>query len=1035
MIGKQLKKSRILFKNKTKNLLVCFFLIATTNLFSQQQKITGKVTDNNGEILLGASIIIKGTVTGTETDFDGNYQINASPSATLVFSYVGFKSKEILVGNKTTINVSLEEDSESLDEIVIVGYGSQKKSDLTGAIGQVKAEELTKVTTTTAAEALQGRVAGVSVTSSTGSPGSSASVLIRGVASFGNNQPLYIIDGVEADSYFMDPRNIESIEILKDASSAAIYGTRGANGVVIITTKKGKQGKISIDIEQSYSMNTQRKKIELLDANGYVRVHRQMYENAGNALPSYVTNPPNVNTNWIDETHRDGSLNLLSARVSGASENINYSFGGNYADEQGLLIGSAFLRKGFFVNGTLKKNKLTLTSNINYSETKRNPHRFSLSETFRISPLIPVFDATKESGFGYRDGQIGDHRNPIADNSFRQRFSKLRYLLTNFSAQYEILKGLNLKANYSFSNQANFDFRFNPAFRARDNDTNENNIFAFISENDGFLRKINQIYTADYNLTLGNHDFKLLAGYQRISTESKFNYVQAQGYRVVNGTREAVQLLDNKFNTLDAFSSAQATFSGSGSNSIYNIVSQFGRFNYTYKDKYLFQASVRRDGSSKFGRNRRYGIFPSFSAGWKITEESFMENQDIFSFLKLRASWGQAGNDTALGFYDQQVRIRQGSNQNNGGYVFGDPQTSSTGSIVRDLENLDLQWEESTSTNIGLDYAILNGKLKGGINYYKTISDKVLLTRALPDSPGIDNDPTVNFGEFKNSGFEFDLNYTTQIGDVNFSTIATFSTLKSEVTRLGNQSQILRGIGLLFGADHFVNQTKLGHEPGAYFLPVANGIFQSQAEITAHDPSGTLQPNAAPGDIRFVDQNGDGVLDSNDEIYQGSALPSYEYSLNLNADYKGIDLNIFLQGVGGNKIYNGNRFQSIGMDSGRNFETSTLNAWTPTNTNTNIPRAVLGDPNGNNRASTRFLENGSYLRIKTIQLGYSLPHSVLEKINVNRLRLYVTGQNLFTFTDYSGLDPEVGGSVLSRGIDRALFPQFKSVILGFQLQL
>ncbi|OSY86836.1 TonB-dependent receptor [Tenacibaculum holothuriorum] len=1035
MTQRQLKKSQILFLNKTKTLLVCFLLILSTNLFSQEKKITGKVTDKNGEPLVGTAVIIKGSLKGTETDFDGNYQINTEPSSVLVFNHIGFKSTEKTVENQTIINITLEEDSESLDEVVIVGYGTQKKSDLTGAIGQVKSEELTKVTTTTAAEALQGRVAGVSVTSSTGSPGSSASVLIRGIASFGNNQPLYIVDGVEADSYFIDPRNIESIEILKDASSAAIYGTRGANGVVIITTKKGKKGKISIEIEQSYSVNTQRKKINLLDADGYVKVHRQMYENAGNQLPNYVTNPSDINTNWIDETHRDGNLNLLSARVSGASENINYSFGGNYADEKGLLIGSSFLRKGFFVNGTLKRNKVTLTANINYSETKRNPYKFSLGETFRISPLIPVYDDTKESGFGYRDGQIGDHRNPVADDHFRQRYTKLRYLLTNFSAQYEILKGLNLKANYSFSNQTNFDFSFNTAFRARDNDTNENNIFAFISENDGFLRKINQVYTADYNLSFGNHDFKLLAGYQRISTQSQFNYVQAQGYREVNGTREPVQLLDNSFNTLNAFSAAQATFSGSGSNATYNIVSQFGRFNYTYKNKYLFQASIRRDGSSKFGKNRRYGIFPSFSAGWKITEEKFMENQDVFSFLKLRASWGQAGNDTALGYYDQQVRIRQGSSQGNGGYVFGDPQTSATGSIVRDLENVDLQWEESTSTNIGLDYGVLNGKLKGGINYYNTISDKVLLTRALPDNPGIDNDPIVNFGEFQNSGFEFDLNYNTQISDVNFSATATFSTLKSEVTRLGNESQILRGAGLLFGADHFVNQTKLGYEPGAYFLPVANGIFQSQAEIDTHDPNGTLQPNAAPGDVRFIDQNGDGVLDSNDEVYQGSALPSYEYSLNLNADYKGIDFNIFFQGVGGNKIYNGNRFQSIGMDSGRNFESSTLNAWTPTNTNTNIPRAVLGDPNGNNRASTRFLENGSYLRIKTIQLGYSLPQNILDKINVSKLRLYVTGQNLFTFTDYSGLDPEVGGSVLSRGIDRTLYPQFKSVILGFQLQL
>ena len=1020
-------------------LLVCFFLSLTTLTQAQERTITGVVTDETNFPLPGASVIIKGKNIGTETDLDGKFQIKAKQGEVLVINFLGYISQQITVANTNNLTIALKEDAQSLEEVVVVGYGTQKKSDLTGAIAQVKSEELTKVATTTATEALQGRVAGVTVTSSTGSPGSGASITIRGIASFVNNSPLYIIDGVEADSYFMDPRNIESIEVLKDASSAAIYGTRGANGVIIITTKKGKKGKITVDIEHSYSFNSQRKKLNLLDADGYLQVHQQMYENAGQPLPSYITSPPNVNTNWLDETHRNGYLELLTARVSGASENINYSFGGNYTDEKGLLIGTSFSKKGFFANGTLKSDKLTATANINYSETNNDNLKFSLSDTFKISPLIPVYDETKESGFGYRDGQIGDHRNPIADNHFKDSYNKSRYILSNFSLQYELLKNLKAKANYSLSNTDNFSFRFNPPFRARDIDGSEQNQYGYIYEGNSLSRILNQIYTLNYDFNINDkHDFKVLAGYQRISNSYKWSYSEATGYKTVieNGVevREAINYPDWRFKTLKAFKDAQATFTSSGSNEQYNTVSYFGRLNYTYNNKYLFQASIRRDGSSKFGRNRRFGNFPSVSAGWKISEEDFMKDQDIFNFLKLRASWGKAGNEGALGAYSRTASIKSGSSQNNGGYVFGDPQTSSIGAITRDLENVDLQWETSRSTNIGLDYKILDNKFSGSVNYYNTKTSDVLITREVPPNSGV-NDPVVNYGEFENKGFEFDLNYTTQINDFNISATATLSTLNSEVTRLSNPTQSMKGIGLVFGTGHFVNETKIGYEPGAYFLLEADGIFQSQAEIDAHDPSGTLQPGAAPGDIRFVDQNGDGELNNDDLVYKGSALPTYEYSLNLNADYKGIDFNIFFQGVGGNKIYNGNRFQSIGMDSGNNFETSTLNAWTPTNTNTSIPRAVAGDPNGNNRASTRFLENGSYLRIKTIQLGYSLPQSILEKINVNKLRFYVTGQNLFTFTDYSGLDPEVGGSVLSRGIDRSLYPQYKSVILGIQLQL
>lgn len=1001
----------------------------TTIVHAQGILVKGTITDNTGAPVPGATVVLKSNPTiGTQSDFDGNYSLEVPNEQTvLVYSYLGFSTKEITVGTQTTINVTLQESAEDLDEVVIIGYGTQKKSDVTGAISSVKSEDLTKVVTTNPVDALQGRVSGVTVTSSSGSPGATSDITIRGIGSFGNNQPLYIVDGVQADPYFLNANDIASIEVLKDAASGAIYGTRAANGVIIITTKKGKVGKTKIEIESSLSSNTTRENMNLLDADGYISVHRQMYENAGVNLPQYVQNSSNINTNWIDQTHRTGQLNLLNVRVSGASDNINYSVAGSYADEKGILIGSGFSKKGINANISSTKGKLKITSSLNYSETNQEEHKFSLRETYFISPLISVLDPSKPSGYGYRSGDLPDHRNPVGEAAIIDGYTKMKYFLGNVGLNYEIIKGLYANANFSLSNRDNYTYAFHPPFQVRDIDDNPQNEYAFISEYNSEFRRLNQEYTLNYQFEIDKHSINLLAGYQRISEPFKETYVQAEGYKFdENGDKIPATLLDPGFNTLNAFS--DGTYSAQGTNAEYALVSQFGRVNYAYNDRYLFQASVRRDGSSKFGKNNQYGVFPSLAAGWKISDEDFMKDQNIFNFLKLRYSWGQAGNDSALGYYDYIALISQGKNRGNGGYVFGNPQTSYLGSIARDLQNDDLQWETNTSSNFGIDFASLGNKLKGAINYYKTTTQDLLITKEVSPSSGVNN-PIVNVGEFENKGLELELGYVNKTNEFGYSAFGTFTTINSEVTKLSNANQKLYGIGLLFGSDHFVNQTQVGYEPGAYFLPVADGIFQTQAEIDAHG----AQPNAAPGDIRFVDQNSDGVIDSKDETYQGTAIPKFEYSLSLSADYKNFDVNVFFQGVGGNKIYNGNDFRLLSLDTGRNFRSEALNAWTPSNTNTNIPRAVLGDPNRNSRASTRFLEDGDYLRIKTIQIGYSLPAQVLETLELDKFRIYLTGQDLFTFTKYNGLDPEVGGNVLSRGIDNNLYPKYKSVIFGVQL--
>lgn len=1027
-----MKKKKLILKSLV---LMTYLFFSGFYVHAQESdpiKVSGTVTNESGMPLIGVNIIEKGTSNGVITDFDGKYTIKVHKDNILIFSYLGFKNQEIAVHNSDILDVSLEEATAVLDQIIVVGYGTQKKSDVTGAIGSVEAEELQKVVSTSALDGLQGKISGVTITSSTGSPGSAPEVNIRGIGTFGNNQPLYIVDGVQADPYFIDNNNIASIEVLKDASSAAIYGTRAANGVVIITTKKGEIGKPKISINSSYSINTPRKKMELLDAEGYVKVHREMYENAGVALPEYVKNPPNVNTDWIDETHRTGYLKMINARVSGAAENINYSVSGNYADETGILLGSQFTEKGINANLGITKGRLHIDTKLKYSETYREDHKFSIRETYFISPLIPVYDDTKPSGYGFRDGDLPDHRNPIGEDHFLEGYNKLKYFLGNVDLKYDIIDGLQVGAALSLSDMGTYTYFFHQPFQVRAVSDIPERKYSFISEYNSTFRRFNQEYTLNYHFDIGKNDFQILAGYQRIKEPFKSTYAQAEGYKIDSeGNKVPAIILDPDFNTLDAFS--DGTYSASGTHATYTLVSQFGRINYSFDDKYLVQASIRRDGSSKFGKNNKYGLFPSFALGWKITEEKFMESQDIFNFLKLRYSWGQAGNDSALGYYDYVALISQGKSADNGGYVFGAPQTSYIGSIARELQNDDLKWETNTSSNIGLDFASLDNQLTGSINYYKSKTEDLLIIKEVPPSAGINN-PVVNVGAFENKGFEFEMKYRNNDHAINYSASATFTTINSTVTKLSNENQVLYGIGLLFGSDHFVNQTKVGYEPGAFFLPVADGIFQNQAEVNAHSANGQLiQPNAAPGDIRFVDQNDDGKINSEDEVYVGTAIPKYTYSLNLTADYKGFDFTVFLQGVGGNKIYNGNDFRLMSMDTGRNYRTESLNAWTPTNTDTNIPRAILNDPNRNNRASTRFLEDGDYLRVKTLQIGYTLPESLTKKGFINNVRIYVTGQNLFTITNYSGLDPEVGGDILSRGIDRNLYPKYKSFIAGIQL--
>lgn len=1026
-----------------KAISLALFLICVTAFSSiaQQGKVTGSVYDDSGNPVQGASVAVKNSQTATMTNADGHFTINASPNDVLVITMVGYISKEEAINGRSSVRVQLSRENKSLEEVVVVAYGTQKKSDVTGAVSSIKGDAIEKMATNNPINALQGKVAGLNITSPGGNPGQMSDVRLRGIGTFGGHQPLYIIDGTPGDPYYLSNDDIASIEVLKDGAAAAIYGSNSANGVILINTKKGKKGAPVINFSGYYSLVNPVKKYDLLDAEGYKKVHKMMYENAGiTPLPDYITTNTGVNTNWQDLINRQGNAQNYSLGVSGGGEYVTYSLSADLNDESGTLIGSDFGKKSIRSVNSLNKGILSVENIFLYSDIKSTPFQFDLRDAYFQSPLLPVFDPAEPYGYALTVNGLPKFQNPVGYQHFMEGNTKTQYLSDNLKIKLKLYKGLSYTANLSYISANSFDYAHHPPFRANANDPAVSYPYVYNSRSN-YKEQLME-HLLNYKFNINRHHIDLLAGYSALQKTNEYLSVTADGKTVirsvVNGSivekEVAGGFSDPNFNTINA--GLGGTFSAAGSNNKYVRLSTFGRVNYDYDGKYLAQVTVRRDGSSVFGANNRFGVFPSVAMGWNISKESFMNNVTWLNALKLRASYGELGNEGALGYYDHQALIVT-VNDYSGGYVQGSGATPWPGSASYTLQNRDLKWETSKSTNIGLDFALMNNKLSGSINYFDNKTDGLLITKEVPPSAGVDN-PILNVGKIANKGIELELTYNLRKKDWNIIFTGSASHVRNRVVQLADAGQTLYGTGLKFGTDHIPTQTMVGKEIGAFYLYEDIGIFQSDADAANYknkdgDP---LQPDAKAGDIKFKDANGDGVIDESDKTYQGSGFPKIEYGLNIAANYKNFDLNLFVQGVGGNKIYNGNRFELEGMEAGRNFLATTLNAWTPQNTNTSVPCAVLGDPNGNTRESTRFLENGSYLRMKMVQVGYTVPSDVLRKIYVNKIRVYVGAQNLFTITKYSGLDPEVGRfDVLNTGVDRMMYPQNKKWIAGLQISL
>ena len=1039
------KMERTRVYSKVKQLVLLFFFMFPVLGDAQTIEISGTVLDSGKTPIIGASVLEKGTTNGIITDIDGNFTLSVSPNGTISISYVGYQTQEIHINGKTVFNITLKEDNELLDEVIVVGYGTMKKSDMTGAISSVDVEELTKRATTNPAEALQGKIAGVNIMKAGGNAGAGVSVKIRGVKSFGDNEPLYIIDGFPGDINNVNPSDIQSMEVLKDGAAAAIYGSVAANGVVIITTKNGKKGDTKIDFNTYISFTNVAKKLELLNAAEYKQVHKQMFENyiADNpgtdvTIPAFVTNESSVDTDWQDAMMRKGLSQNYMISIRGGSDNALYSISYNHADEKGIFLGNDYKQDNARMKLHMKKSIFDFDANFNFKYTNSNQPQYSLKEMYMISPLVPIYNENEESGFGLTnfDG-LPNNRNVMADHYYQKATDQKYHTSGNIAITINFTDYLNFKTSYSYRGEHQRETSHAPSYTA---DPKSKQEYPYNSETTAYWEE--QVFdnVLNFNKQFGKHNLNLMAGTSVTARKYTWNSVGVEGkttvYKVEDGNLVTNEIpagfLDQSFATIDA--GAGGTYDGSGSKWDYNRASFFGRVNYNYNDRYLIQATVRWDGSSKFGVNNRWGFFPSVALGWRISQEEFFPKDSFINNLKLRASWGQLGNENALGYYDFLALIST-YNTMYQGYVRGNGDNAWTGSVARALENKSLKWETTDSKNIGIDFGLFNNRLNGSFNYYYSQTRDLLITKVLAPSAGLDN-PILNVGKMSNKGIEIELNWNDKINDFNYSIGANLTTTKNKVLELANEGQTIYGEGLKYGTEHFPTQTKVGKPIGAFYLYKTDGIFQSMEEINQYvnNEGELLQPEAKPGDIKFLDMNNDGTIDEDDKVYCGSGIPALEANLNFSADYKGFDLSLVLGSAWNYKLYNGNKYFYEGMNSSSNMLKSTLNAWTPTNTDTDVPRAIYQDPNGNTRESDRFLENGNFVRLRQLQLGYTLPSSLTKKVYIEKLRFYVSGENLFTITAYDGIDPEFSRSnVLNTGIDKLIYPFTRSFTVGAQL--
>ena len=993
---------------------------AIKDLHAQQQAktVTGTVTDVSGEPIIGANIRIKGTTTGTITDIDGNFSIEAEPQSVIEVSYIGYLTQETVINNQKSIRFLLKEDTKTLDKVVVIGYGVQKKADLTGSVANINTEKLNTQSNANIGQALQGKIAGVDIVSQGGAPGSGTRIMVRGIGTLNNASPLYIVDGMYMNSIdHINPNDIASIDVLKDASSAAIYGSRAANGVIIVTTKEGSntEGKPIIDLSVNLGISTASKFLDMLDAKGWAEVTTIARQAIGKPALDMATDLANKPDNdWQDIMFRPALMQNYNLSVKGGGKYSTYYTGLGYFNQDGIVKGTNYQRYNIQSKNDYKRGIFSAGTNLIISFSHDKPLHQELrggmiGTILQSVPTLEKYDDTREGGYGGTYGDVVNIPHPLAiiDDNIMDRYNENVKIFANLYAQIELFKGLKYKLNltpdFSFERYKNYLNKYDFGLAT--------NSITQLTERQRRRRNILVENLLTFDRTFGEHKISALAGYTY--QDSRFRHIQAYGEGLPQGLEEIDAATTNRSNEGNSWRSV--------------LTSILGRVFYSYQNKYLFTATIRRDGSSKFGKNNRYGYFPSFSLGWNVAEEKFMENVHWLDQLKLRGGYGVLGNQE-IDNYQYSSTITTGINypDGNGGLL--------QGAFPKNFANPDIKWEETAMTNVGIDFMAFNNRLSLTADYYVKNTKDILLTVPIPISSGGANDPIRNAGKIRNNGFEFNLGWMDQPNpDISYGINLIGSFNKNKVIAMGSESGSIKGGST--NQNITTSETKAGYPIGGYWLISTAGYFNSQEEVDAYAKDGKkIQPAAEPGDIKFVDANNDGVINDDDRVFQGSPFPDFTFALNGNMRYKNFDLSIGLQGVLGNKIYNATRQTLEDVTKGSNFLASCLDYWTPENKNASHPRLTWDDPNRNTRAeSDRYLENGSYLRLRSVQLGYTFPQTWL-KGAIQHARVYINAENLFTITSYSGYSPDVNADNANyRGFDNFIYPTNRTFMLGLNV--
>lgn len=990
---------------------------STVHQQTGRRTITGMVKDVNGPII-GVNIIEKGTSNGTISDFDGKFVLQVPDNAILVITYVGYLSQEIKLTNQKTLNITMKEDAQTLDELVVVGYGMVKKSDLTGSVSSVKADDITKIATNSPIAALQGRAAGVSVSLGSGSPDAIASIQIRGVGTPNDSSPLYVVDGFPmGDINHLSPNDIESIEILKDASACAIYGSRGANGVVVITTKKGKSGDLKVNVNAYYGIEHLDSKPTMLNSSQYAELSNLAYKNA-DADPLYAstTNMP-YNTDWYDEVSRMGQFQNYNLSLTGGGDKMQSVFSANYYKREGVVKSTDFDRISLNQNNVIKATSfLKFTTSLSLAMT--NHKRLDPTSIFLSSliapPDIPVIDPETNYFIGIRKMRLENPAGRIARNNGK---NKRLYFVGNFSADLNLTKDLVFTSRFGIKLRNDHNSDFVPVFyETADNSTLMNTVSR------GTARSTDWSWE---NMLTYHHNFKDKHDLTVMAAMSARNYTSDE----YKATKQNTPIESDEFWYFD---SATENPQASGKGAELSMLSYLGRINYSLLNRYLITASIRADGSSRFLKENRWGYFPSAAIAWKLSEEKFFKNweQNWLGNLKVRAGYGEIGNENISSYYPYLTPIAQQQY-----YTLGKSQDRVNGSAPSAIGNSSAKWETSTQLNFGLDFGLFEGRLNLTADYYIRKTDDILLKQQIPGISGFSS-MVRNVGGMQNKGFEFTLDFKGHKGDFTYDLNGNIAFVKNEVTSLGTSNALVASFPYdytlidLQGALGNIIRSEVGRPYGQFYGYVTEGLFQNQSQIETYVKDGKpIQPDAKPGDRKYKDLNNNGKIDDGDMTFIGNPIPDITYGLSFDASYKKFDLSILLQGIAGNEIYNAAKYYYMRFDGKQNVREDYLKEyWRGENTSNTqpIPTKDLTRNSRNFRNSDYYVENGSYLRLKNIQLGYNFSPRLAEGFKPS-IRVYIAAQNLFTISGYSGFDPEVAADL---SVDRGQYPQAQSFMVG-----